>query len=343
MIAAVCAGLAACAHFPRNAPLERSRSRVWLPRFRDVGRHRRFPAAAADRELLGRRDARGRIRVRRVAGARGGEGAVRRARARARGRDRHRLERLGREASRPPTSRSTARGSSRISKRDSCGATSARADLAHARAVELAAARLAGFGRSDLAAEYYDAQSSTAPRSATCSGRRTGALDQRHGHDARGALHVRSGAVRSARAPTRCLPDRASGGGVLGGAARCSRRSRSRTTPSAAAGTSAGVGRARRSGAAIRSRGRTRRRCGSRSTIRRTPGPYVHLLDGALADNLGLRSTIEKAVEAGGYAQFARAPASSASAASRSSSSTPRPGRCANGRARASPPGCWTC
>src|SRR5215468_4013876 len=29
---------------------------------------------------------------------------------------------------------------------------------------------------------------------------------------------------------------------------------------------------------------------------------YVHLLDGALADNLGLRSTIEKAVEAGGYA-----------------------------------------
>jgi NTE family protein len=32
---------------------------------------------------------------------------------------------------------------------------------------------------------------------------------------------------------------------------------------------------------------------------------YVHLLDGALADNLGLRLTIEKAVEAGGYAQLA--------------------------------------
>jgi len=32
---------------------------------------------------------------------------------------------------------------------------------------------------------------------------------------------------------------------------------------------------------------------------------YVHLLDGALADNLGLRSTIEKAVEAGGYAPLA--------------------------------------
>lgn len=32
---------------------------------------------------------------------------------------------------------------------------------------------------------------------------------------------------------------------------------------------------------------------------------YVHLLDGALADNLGLRSTIEKAVEAGGYARLA--------------------------------------
>jgi NTE family protein len=35
------------------------------------------------------------------------------------------------------------------------------------------------------------------------------------------------------------------------------------------------------------------------------PGSYVHLVDGALADNLGLRSTIEKAVEAGGYAQLA--------------------------------------
>ena len=32
---------------------------------------------------------------------------------------------------------------------------------------------------------------------------------------------------------------------------------------------------------------------------------YVHLLDGALADNLGLRSTIEKAIEAGGYAKLA--------------------------------------
>lgn len=32
---------------------------------------------------------------------------------------------------------------------------------------------------------------------------------------------------------------------------------------------------------------------------------YVHLVDGALADNLGLRSTIEKSVEAGGYARLA--------------------------------------
>ncbi len=32
---------------------------------------------------------------------------------------------------------------------------------------------------------------------------------------------------------------------------------------------------------------------------------YVHLLDGALADNLGLRLSIEKAVEAGGYARLA--------------------------------------
>jgi NTE family protein len=32
---------------------------------------------------------------------------------------------------------------------------------------------------------------------------------------------------------------------------------------------------------------------------------YVHLLDGALADNLGLRSTIEKSIEAGGYARLA--------------------------------------
>lgn len=34
-------------------------------------------------------------------------------------------------------------------------------------------------------------------------------------------------------------------------------------------------------------------------------GTYVHLIDGAFADNLGLRSTIEKSVEAGGYAQLA--------------------------------------
>lgn len=33
---------------------------------------------------------------------------------------------------------------------------------------------------------------------------------------------------------------------------------------------------------------------------------YVHLLDGALADNLGLRSTIEKSVEAGGYGRLAQ-------------------------------------
>jgi NTE family protein len=32
---------------------------------------------------------------------------------------------------------------------------------------------------------------------------------------------------------------------------------------------------------------------------------YVHLLDGALADNLGLRSTIEKSIEAGGYGRLA--------------------------------------
>jgi NTE family protein len=31
---------------------------------------------------------------------------------------------------------------------------------------------------------------------------------------------------------------------------------------------------------------------------------YVHLLDGALADNLGLRSTIEKSIEAGGYGRL---------------------------------------
>src|SRR5262249_51072236 len=31
---------------------------------------------------------------------------------------------------------------------------------------------------------------------------------------------------------------------------------------------------------------------------------YVHLVDGAYADNLGLRTTIEKAVEAGGYARL---------------------------------------
>ena len=35
-------------------------------------------------------------------------------------------------------------------------------------------------------------------------------------------------------------------------------------------------------------------------------GSYVHLIDGAFADNLGLRSTIEKSIEAGGYAQLAR-------------------------------------
>jgi NTE family protein len=34
-------------------------------------------------------------------------------------------------------------------------------------------------------------------------------------------------------------------------------------------------------------------------------GRYVHLIDGAFADNLGLRSTIEKSIEAGGYAQLA--------------------------------------
>ncbi len=33
-------------------------------------------------------------------------------------------------------------------------------------------------------------------------------------------------------------------------------------------------------------------------------GSYVHLLDGALADNLGLRSTIEKSIEAGGYGRL---------------------------------------
>jgi len=32
---------------------------------------------------------------------------------------------------------------------------------------------------------------------------------------------------------------------------------------------------------------------------------YVHLLDGALADNLGLRSSIEKSIEAGGYGRLA--------------------------------------
>ena len=36
------------------------------------------------------------------------------------------------------------------------------------------------------------------------------------------------------------------------------------------------------------------------------PDSYVHLLDGALADNLGLRSTIEKSVEAGGYGRLAQ-------------------------------------
>jgi NTE family protein len=35
-------------------------------------------------------------------------------------------------------------------------------------------------------------------------------------------------------------------------------------------------------------------------------GSYVHLIDGAFADNLGLRSTIEKSIEAGGYAQLAK-------------------------------------
>ena len=35
------------------------------------------------------------------------------------------------------------------------------------------------------------------------------------------------------------------------------------------------------------------------------PDSYVHLLDGALADNLGLRSTIEKSIEAGGYGRLA--------------------------------------